>query len=71
VKDVKIFLKSGQIVEFTANSIEKRHDAFGGTNGLIWGNIPGRTQLFDIDIDQIAAITVSERQEVTTDDRQT
>lgn len=59
--DVKIFLKSGQIVEFVSENVTVKTNGFGDTVGLNWKNVPDEATLLDIGIDQIAAITYKNR----------
>jgi len=63
MQDVKIYLKSGQVVEFvTKNLTKETNQLTGQITKLTWQNIQGETMLFDIALDQVAAITIKERE---------
>lgn len=57
-QEVKIYLKSGQVVELQVESIERKTlDLTGELIKLSWGNIDGEEQLFYVDLSHVAAIT--------------
>lgn len=57
-QEVKIYLKSGQIVELQVKSIERMtHSQTGELIKLTWANSDGEEQLFYVDLSHVAAIT--------------
>jgi len=61
VLDVKIYLKSGNVVEFAAKSLRKKHGFGEMLVELCWENLREETQLFYLNLDCVAAITITER----------
>lgn len=57
--DVRIYLKSGQVVEFTTKEFGMKKDALGGIESLKWTTNSDKEKfnLSYIEIEQIAAIT--------------
>jgi len=62
VYDVKIFLKSGQVVEFVTTSLKSSRDDYGNICKLEWRDVEGETTLHRVQLDQIAAITYKKRE---------
>lgn len=62
MQDVKVYLKSGQVVEFVTENLTKYSNSLTPLSKLEWQNIIGEKILFYLDIDQIDAITIEERQ---------
>lgn len=59
VKDVKIYMQSGLVVEFATKYMRiKQDDKY---KRLEYGDVEGETKLFDIDLNRIEAITYKER----------
>lgn len=57
-QEVKIYLKSGQIVELQVESIERMtHSQTGELIKMTWANSDGEEQLFYVDLSHVAAIT--------------
>jgi hypothetical protein len=57
--DVRIYLKSGQVVEFTTKELGMKKNALGGLESLTWTTNSDREKfsLNYIELEQIAAIT--------------
>ncbi|MDQ0091650.1 hypothetical protein J2T12_005090 [Paenibacillus anaericanus] len=55
--DIKIYLKTGQIVEFTASEMNLQKNALGKILDVLWVDEQTGACLEHIEVDQIAAIT--------------
>jgi len=57
---VKVFMKSGNVIEFHTKKLTKKHNPIGGIVELSWEGVDGRENLFDIDLSGIDAIITKE-----------
>jgi hypothetical protein len=57
---VKIYMKSGNIVEFYSEKLETTINSHGQFIGIEWKRIPAKDGLYSIDLSQVDAITAVE-----------
>jgi hypothetical protein len=62
MKKVKLYLKSGQMVEFIANDFTLSRNGLGEVTQASWSNVKDKTTLMFADLDEINAVTYEEIQ---------